>query len=316
MDPKKNYYKILGVSENAGEEEIKQAYRRLAKEYHPDRRGGDKAAEERFKEISEAYSVLSDPQRRQEYDMLRKNPFMGQGGFSFGGQRPGGYRVHFQNSGFDHLGDLLGNLFGFDGRSRGRKMEDVFNSRFDLEDLFGPTHTHVGRGSDVETRITIPFELAANGGETVITTGAGRKVKIKIPPGIENGKRIRIRGHGAPAPGGGPPGDLYVRITVAPHPEFERKGKDIYSNAYINIAQAILGTEIEVRTIDGKKIKLKIPPGTSGGKVFRLPGMGVPGDTGRGDHYVRIHITVPDNLTPRQLKEFKEWARKVGLING
>ena len=313
MDPKKDYYRILGISENATDEEIKRAYRRLAKEYHPDRRGGDKAAEERFKEISEAYGVLSDPQKRREYDMLRKNPFMGQGGFGFEGQRPGGYRVHFESSGFDHIGDLFSNLFGFGSRSRVRGMEDLFGSGFDFDDRIGHTQTRTARGSDVETRITIPFELAANGGETVITTGTGKKIKIKIPPGIENGKRIRIRGQGTPGPGGGEPGDLYVRINVAPHPEFERKGNDIYSNAYINIAQAILGTEIDVRTVDGKKVRLKIPPSTSSGKIFRLPGMGIKNDTGKGDHYVRIHIIIPRNLSPTQINEFKEWARKVGL---
>jgi len=315
MDPKKDYYKILGVSENATQEEIKKAYRKLAMEYHPDRRKGDKAAEEKFKDISEAYSVLGDEKKRKEYDMLRKNPFMGQGGFGYEGTGPGGYRVHFGEGDFGNLGDIFSDLFGFGfGRSRGRTSG--FGTDVGFEDLFtGARSRGPRRGADVEARVTIPFELAANGGETIISTGTGKRVKIKIPPCIEEGKKIRIKGQGAPSPEGGEPGDLYVTINIAPHPEFERRGNDIYSTANINVAEAILGTQIQVKTVDGKKVKLKIPPLTSSGKVFRLPGMGIKNEKGRGDHYVRINIMVPRDLTPSQIKEFKEWAKKVGLVN-
>ncbi len=319
MDPKKDYYKILGVSENASDEEIKKAYRELAKKYHPDRVGGDKAAEEKFKDISEAYSVLSDPKKRKEYDMLRKNPFAGQGGFDFSGAGPGGYRVHFEGGDFGNIGDIFENLFGFRQRASGG-AETIFGNDFDLGDVFTGTgrrrsRTRPSKGQDVEVSVTIPFDVAATGGETVITDAQGNKVKIKIPAGIEEGKRLRIRGRGMPAPGGGEPGDLYVKIHVAPHPFLERKGNDIYSTLTINIAEAILGTEKEIRTVHGKKVKLKIPPGTDGGKIFRLPGMGIKSGSQKGDHYVRIAITVPKNLSPEQLKEFKQWAKKVGLLS-
>ncbi len=318
MDPKKNYYNILGVNETASQEEIKKAYRKLAKKYHPDRRGGDKNAEEKFKEISEAYSILSDPEKRKQYDMMRKNPFAtgeGMGGFDFGdfaGTGPGGFRVHFGGSGSSGFGgfeDILGDLFGFGRRgSRGGfgMEEDVFRRA---------RAQQTQRGADVQAEITIPFELAALGGETTVVTPTGKKIKIKIPPGTEDGKKMKISGQGSPAPGGGTPGDLYIVIHVAPHPRFERKGNDIYSTEQINIAQAVLGTQIAVKTIDNKTVKLKIPPGTDSGKLFRLKGLGIQNSHGRGDHYVKIEIVTPKHLGPKEKKEFEEWARKLGLLN-
>ena len=314
MDPKKDYYKILGVSENATDEEIKKAYRRLALKYHPDRRGGDKEAEERFKEISEAYSVLSDPQKRKEYDMMRKNPFAtGAGDSFFGGfsSGPGGFRINFNGSesGFGGLDDLLDSFFGF-SRKRSGFDQNVY------EDIFTrsqPRQTF--RGADVQAEITIPFELAAQGGETMIKTTTGKKIKIKIAPGTEDGKRIKIPGQGAPGPNGGPAGDLYVTLRVAPHPRFERKGLDIYTSETINLAQAVLGTELQITTVDGKKVRLKIPPGTNSGKQFRLKGMGIKTPQGKGDHFVKIEIAVPKNLSQKLKEEFKEWARKAGLLS-
>ncbi|GAB4377912.1 MAG: J domain-containing protein [Calditrichia bacterium] len=312
MDARKDYYKILGVSENASQDEIKKAYRKLAKEYHPDKRAGDKAAEARFKEISEAYSVLNNPQKRQQYDALRRNPFAGsgQGGFNYEDFAPGGFRVHFGNA--DGMGggfeDLIGNLFGF-----GRKRSS--GSSFFDEDIFTRTRqSSPRRGVDIETEITIPFELAARGGETVVTTPLGKKVKLKIQPGIEDGKRMKISGQGSPAPAGGVPGDLYITVHVAPHPKFEKKGNDIYSTEEINLAQAVLGTEIQVETINGKKVKLKIPPESDGGTLFRLKGMGIQTPNGKGDHYVRLKITTPKNLNSQLKKSFKEWAEKAGLL--
>ncbi len=310
MRPDVDYYKILGVDENATQEEIKKAYRKLAKQYHPDSKGGDKKAEEKFKEISEAYSVLSDEKKRNQYDMMRHGGFSS-GSYNFGGGSPGSYEVHFGNEGiFENLHDIFGNLFGgFNGQRGSQRRSSPFEEVFSQQQ-----RSHASRGSDMQTSITIPFDLAARGGETIIQTGTNKKVKIKIPVGIEDGKKIRVRGQGAPSTTGGAPGDLYVTIHVAPHPEFERKGLDIYTTARINIAEAILGTEKQVQTVTGKRIKLKIPPGTGSGKVFRLPGMGIKSASGTGDHYVRVEVDVPTNLSMTQRREFKNWAKKVGLI--
>lgn len=302
MNPQTNYYQVLGISESASTDEIKRAYRQMAKQYHPDSSGGDKAAEEKFKQIGEAYSILSDSQKRSKYDMLRRSGYsnMGPGGFNPGA--PGGYRTQA-----DNIQDIFSNLFGPNEQDGG------FN--FNIDDFFnGPGPGTQSRGTDMESTITIPFEMSINGGETIIKTGSNKKVKIKIPEGTDDGKKIRIRGHGAPAVQGGPPGDLYLIIKIAPHPEFERRGNDIHSHIYINVAEAILGTELQVKTVSGKFVKLKIPPGTSSAKIFRLPGMGVKTTNDQGDHYVRIEIDVPPNLTLAHKREFKTWARKVGML--
>lgn len=314
MKPEVDYYRILGVTETATADDIKRAYRRLAKENHPDSRGGDPNAEERFKEISEAYSVLGNPEKRRQYDMMRKGGIFGgpNGGFGqgspFGGSHSGG-----EFSG--NIEDLFGDLFGDGGGGRQRGGRGGFGG-FNFEDIFTRKgRANPTRGGDLQSEITIPFELAVNGGETIIKTGGGSKVKIKIPQGIEDGKKIRLRGHGRPSPDGGAAGDLYITIHVSPHPEYERRGRDIYSSVYIGMADALLGTEIEARTISGKRVKVKVPAGTSSGKVFRLPGLGVKSDAGAGDHYVRIEIDTPKDLSISQRREFKSWARKAGLID-
>lgn len=310
MDPKKDYYTILNVSENASSDEIKQAYRKLAKKYHPDTRGGDKKAEERFKDISEAYAVLKNPKRRKEYDLMRKNPFAsGQGGFDFGNYANSeGFRVNFggAGNGFGGFDDLLGNFFGFGGRKRG--------SRSNLNDnYYNFTQRAPQKGADFESRITIPFELAALGGETVVLTPSGKHVKLKIPAGVEEGKKMKISGQGSPAPGGGTPGDLLITIHISPHPKFERKGNDIYSTEKINFAQALLGTEIKVITINHQKVKLKIPAGTDSGKIFKLKKLGIQSVKGRGDHFVKIMIKTPRNISSKLKREFEQWASESGM---
>jgi DnaJ-class molecular chaperone len=311
VDARKDYYQILGVDENASQAEIKKAYRKLAKEYHPDKHQGDKRAEDRFKEISDAYSVLNNEKKRKEYNTIRNSPFGGDGGFNFQGVRPGGF--HFESSGgFDDISNIFSNLFG--GSNKGGRSS--FGSGINFEDFaYNRQRQSPVQGRDIEAEITIGFEMAANGGETILNTGRGKKVKIKIPPGIENGKRIKIKGQGENPGGGALPGNFYVKINVAPHPEFERKSNDIYSIAKINMAEALLGTEIYVKTIKGKKVKLKIPPRTSSGKTFRLPGMGIVSKSGKGDHNVKVMVVVPENLTSSQIKKFKEWAAETGLIS-
>lgn len=317
MNPQIDYYEVLGVQEDASLEDIKKAYRRLAKEYHPDSRGGDKAAEEQFKKISAAYSILSNKQKRHQYDVIRRNnSFLGSDGFNFQGPNQGSYRVEF-GEGMGDIGDIFSNLFGdFDkGASSSERFFSGNMNNMNIEDMFRPKNNAPRRGADMESTITIPFEMAINGGETIIKTGSGRRVKIKIPAATEDGKKIRLRGHGAPSPNGKDAGDLYLTIKVTGHPEFERRGDDIHSIIYINIAQAILGTEVEVKTVSGKQAKLKIPPGTSSAKIFRLPGLGVKNALGYGDHFVRIEIDVPSGLSISQKREFKTWARKMGLID-
>jgi DnaJ-class molecular chaperone len=306
MDAKKDYYKILGVSESASLEEIKKAYRKLAKEYHPDTQGGDKNAENRFKNISEAYAVLKDPKKRQQYDLMRKNPFAGgQSGFGNFGDT-GGFRVNFNShSGLD---DLLGSFFGFGGRTSKSRMN--FG-----DDLFGYSRQQRRhKGADFQATVTIPFTLAALGGETVVRTPTNKQVKLKIQPGTEDGKKMKMSGLGSPSPNGGPAGDLFITIHVQNHPKFERKGFDIYSTERITIAQAILGCEITVTTISEQKVKLKIPPGTDSGKLFKLKKLGIKSLNNQGDHYVKIEIVSPKNLSSKSKKHFQEWAESSGLI--
>lgn len=312
MNPQIDYYEILGVREDASQEDIKKAYRRLAKEHHPDSRGGDKASEEKFKKISSAYSVLSDKQKRHKYDVMRRSGFMGSDGFNFQGSNPGSYRVQF-GEGVGDIGDIFSNLFGGFGQG-GAAGEGVFSGNINIEDMFRPGNSAPARGADMESTITIPFEMAINGGETIIKTGSGKRVKIKIPAATEDGKKIRLRGHGAPSQAKEDAGNLYLTIKVTGHPEFERRGEDIHSIIYINVAEAVLGTEVEVKTVSGKQAKLKIPAGTSSAKIFRLPGLGVKTPTGYGDQYVRIEIDVPSGISLSQKREFKAWARKMGLI--
>lgn len=314
MNPQIDYYEILGIREDASLEDIKKAYRRLAKENHPDSRGGDKAAEEQFKKISAAYSILSDKQKRHQYDVMRRSGFLGSDGFNFQGSNPGSYRVEF-GEGMGDIGDIFSNLFGGGFSQGGAPGEGFFGGNMNIEDMFRPKNSAPQRGADMESTITIPFEMAINGGETIIKTGSDRRVKIKISAATEDGKKIRLRGHGAPSPNGREAGDLYLTIKVTGHPEFERKGNDIHSSIYINVAEAVLGTEVEVKTVSGKQVKLKIPPGTSSAKIFRLPGLGVKTATGHGDHFVRIEIDIPSGLSLSQKREFKAWARKMELIN-
>ncbi len=304
MNIDRDYYKILGVKETATGEEIKLVYRQLAKRYHPDSRGGSKQAEEKFKEITEAYAVLSNPKKREEYDLIRKARIFDKG-FDYSefqrqhSTKGSSFTKEFQ--------DLFSKLFNQSaaGKTTGSGFDDLWRK----SRKSGKT-----RGKDLESEISITFEIATQGGETLIKTGRGKNIKLNIPPGTESGKRIKLKGQGGISPDGGPNGDLYLTIKVLPSNEFERNGLDIYSDTYINIADAILGTTVSIKTIQGKRVKLKIPPGTSSGKLFRIPNMGVSRDGKQGHHYVRIAIDVPDNLTEKHKSEFTNWAKKVGLI--
>ncbi|RLB05825.1 MAG: J domain-containing protein [Deltaproteobacteria bacterium] len=318
----KDYYKILGVSKNATLEEIKKAYRQLALKYHPDRNKGNKEAEERFKEINEAYAVLSDPEKRRQYD-------------TFGAE---GFHQRFSREdifrGFD-IGDILKDL-GFStsdifttlfggGKKRGFRYTtftspfgrySTGDEGFDFVDYFTRGGAGPSKGRDMIYDLTITLEEAAKGTEKVISIRRDGKIEqlaIKIPPGIDTGKKLRVPGKGERGTGGGPPGDLYVRVQVQDHPLFHREGDDIHIEREINFSEAVLGTTIEVPTLNGIK-KVKIPPGTSGNKKLRLKGEGIPHlkGGGRGDAYVRISIRVPKKLTSKQ-RELIEALSKEGI---
>ena len=365
---KKDYYEILGVPRNATKEEIKNAYRKLAMKYHPDRNKSPDA-EEKFKEISEAYGVLSDDEKRRQYDMF------GHAGIS------GRYTQEdiFRTIDFDSIFRDLGFGFGrfdsiFDvlfGRRRGRRArwEDWESRPIPGDDLrFDMEITLEQAVKGLKTEISVPhskdcdvckgtglkpgtqpttcpqcggtgqLQYVRDSGTTrfvQITTcprcggrgqiiehpcpkckGTGkvqvkRKIAVDIPPGVDTGTRLRIRGEGEPGKRGGPPGDLYVVIHVKPHPVFEREGNDLYTEVPITFSQAALGAKIEVPTIDSKA-ELKIPPGTQSHTLFRLKGKGVPdiSGRGRGDEYVRVIVKTPKKLTPRQRELFKQLAEE------
>ncbi|MDO4508059.1 MAG: DnaJ C-terminal domain-containing protein [Candidatus Saccharibacteria bacterium] len=298
MAGKRDYYEVLGVSKTASDDEIKKAYRKLAVKYHPDKNPGNKEAEAKFKEVSEAHEVLSDKQKRARYDQFGHAGVGGAGGFGGGASgNPfgGGFNYNGQSFNFDFGGggmfdDILGNLFGFGGARRPRK------------------------GADYQTQVTVSFEDAIFGTTKVVETNDG-ELKIKIPAGIDDGMSIRLRGKGGPAPeGGSEAGDLYVRVRVKPHKNLTREGAIILSEHKIDMVDAALGTEIEVETVDGKII-MKVPAGTQSGTPFKLSGHGVPfrADGDRGPHIVTVLVETPKNLSKKQkelLEEFKKAKKR------
>jgi molecular chaperone DnaJ len=363
----KDFYKILGVAENASAEEIKKAYRKLAKQYHPDASPNDIAAAERFKEISEAYSVLSDRTKREQYDQVRK--FGGFGGFRPPG--PGG-RTGTQAEGFSFedlggiggFGDIFGSIFDF-GRKRGT----------------GTRAQAPQRGQNVEYAVEVPFEVAARGGKITvsvpmsepcsmcggsgaapgttpttcpeckgsgaITFGQGgfavtrpcpacygrgmiptdpcptcqgsgqvrtqRQLQVNVPAGVDTGSKLRIPGQGEAGPAGGARGDLLISFRVKPHRFFTREGMDVNVTVPINIAQATLGSRLRVRTVDGKRVMLRIPPGTQSGTRFRIRGQGIEKGGRTGDQYVRVEVKVPQKLDRDEENLFREFVRAAEL---
>ena len=277
----KDFYKVLGVDEKATKEEIKRAYRKLAQKYHPDANKGDATAERRFKEISEAHSILSNDEKRKEYDELRR--YAGAGGSPFGFRPGGGRDVHVD----------IGDLFGGD-------VGDIFGDIFG----FGPRGR---RGQDLETEAHLSFEDAVEGTTFELANGT----RVRVPPGVSDGARIKVAGKGGPGPAGSPPGDLYVRIHVADHPLFKllRNG-DVEIPLPITIAEAALGAKMQVPTLDGV-VTLKVPAGTRSGKVLRVKGKGGARSGGtRGDLLARVEIEVPQKLTRRERELLEEFDRE------
>ncbi len=292
----KSYYDVLGVKKDAAEDEIKKAYRKLAKKHHPDVNKGNKEAENKFKEISEAYAVLSDKEKREQYDRLGKEAFGGNP-FGAGGNPFGGFDFsQFTNGGGTRSRRSAG---GGAGRRQTGNFTDIFS------DLFGGGgggfEEQPQRGGDLEADLTIEFRDAVLGGTLDITVN-GNPVKVKIPEGVKDGTKLRLRGKGQSGFHGGPAGDLNVSIRVKSHPLFERRGDDIHVDLPITVPEAVLGGEIDVPTIHGP-VRARIPAGTQGGQTFRIKGKGVKKRGGEfGDHYYRVQITIPKEL-PDDVRE-------------
>jgi molecular chaperone DnaJ len=349
---RRDYYEVLGVSREAGEDELKKAYRRLAIQFHPDRNPGDKQAEERFKEINEAYQVLSDPEKRAQYDRYGHAAFEGM-------RSAGGFGGFDFTQGFEEVfSDIFGDFFGVGrGGGRSRRGEDL---RYDLEIDFeeaargtektiklsrftlcetckgtrsaspsgirscpncrGTGHVRIQQGF---FSISTTCSQCRGEGKVIVEPcstcqGQGRTRKtqslsVRIPPGVDNGSRLRVGGAGEAGLGGGPAGDLYVVVHVREHPIFVRQGNDIVVEVPVSFPQAALGTELEVPSLDGK-LKIKIAPGTQSGKVLRLKGKGIPDlhGYGRGDQLVKVVVETPRRLTPRQRELLEEFAKISG----
>jgi molecular chaperone DnaJ len=351
---KRDYYEVLGVSRGVSDEDLKKAFRKLALQYHPDRNPGDRQAEERFKELNEAYQVLCDPERRAAYDRFGHAAFEQGGGFDFGA----GFAAGFD----DMLNDLFGDFFGTggrrSGRSRARRGQDL-QYRLDLTfeeaargtekqievPRMSPCATCGGQGAKPGTKPKtctqcrgsgqIRFQQgffsiaktcgACNGQGQVIASpcpdcnGGGvqrtrHTLSVKVPAGVDTGSRLKLRGEGEAGVGGGPPGDLYILCQVAEHPIFQRDQNDIICEVPVSFAQAALGTEIDVPTLNGVR-KVKVPAGTQGGATFRLRGLGVPDPASGydvGDQVVRIVVETPRKLSPKQRELLEEFARISG----
>jgi len=361
----KDLYKILGVSENANTEEIKKQYRKLAKKYHPDKNRGNKAAETKFKEISEAADILTDTEKRKQYDQMRRFAASGFGG---GGFDPRHFGRHDRRSGgftdlggFGSFGDIFstifGNGFGAEPQSgniprRGKDIHGSISISFDEAirgtkktiTVAGPQSCTVcnGTGAEPSSRSTICPECGGSGqlsfaqgafaikrtcprclgrgrivGKTCATCGGTgstkqkRKLAVKIPAGVEHNQQIRLAGQGTPGSGGAPAGDLILTVRVGADRYFERRGKDVHTSTKINLARALLGTKITVRTLEGKA-SLKIPPGTKNGTVLRLKNLGIQLNGRRGDQYVKIEVEMPKNLTAEEKELVKKLARSRG----
>lgn len=357
----KDFYQVLGVPDSASQDDIKKAYRRLAKRYHPDANPNDPAAAERFKEVSEAHTVLADADKRKQYDRMRKLGAFDAAarGAGRGARGPSGAEFEEVDLGFGGLGGL----------------GDIFSS------IFGRARREDDRGEQLEAVVEVPFRIAMRGGKVPVTlpvteacptchgtggapgatiatcpecggkgtisfgqgsfavqrpcplcrgrgtvpsercptcAGAGevrteRRVMITVAPGTESGSRVRLKGQGQPGKGSRPAGDLVVTFQVQPDRFFRREGLDVICEVPVNLAQATLGTRIRVRTLDDKKVVLRIPPGTQPGRRFRIRGQGIQRGERAGDQLVQIHVTVPDKLTPEQLDAMKEFAEKAGL---
>ena len=307
----KDYYKILGVSKTATDDAIKKAYRKLAMKYHPDRNKDDKTAESKFKDISEAYAVLSNKEKRQQYDMFGSEGFQNKFSqedifrdFDFGSIFS---EFGFGGRGRGSFGNIFGGMGGNSFRGSGSPFSGAFSGR-----------PQPIKGKDIIYELSINLEDTIENSEKLIAyhrdNSSQEKISVKVPAGISTGKKLRLTGKGNPGINGGPQGDLYIQMRVLEHPLFKRDGDDLIITRNIKFTEAALGTEIEVPTIDKKTLRLKIPPGTQNNAKFRLKDYGIPhmNGRGRGDAFVSINIEVPRDLTKKQEETIKKLS-ELGL---
>jgi curved DNA-binding protein len=318
----KDYYATLGVTKAASEKEIKQAFRKLARKFHPDVNPGDKSAEARFKDINEAYEVLGDSGKRSKYDELGANWRQYEQAQRAGGPNP-----------FDGWNANRGGAPGAGGGFRTmtqEEMEDLFGDTNPFSDFFttffggagpsaGARGSRAGRartrgGRDIEHELDLTLDEAYHGTTKRLAMshgGAPRTVDVRIPAGVGEGSRVRVAGEGEPGSGGGAAGDLYLRLRLAPHSTFERRGQDLHTTVAVPVPIVVLGGEVDVPTMAGRTVRLKIPPFTQNGQVFRLKSYGMParGSHAQGDLYARVEAQVPTTLTPEEREHYTALAK-------
>jgi len=296
----KDFYAVLGVSKDVSEADLKKVYRKLARQFHPDSNPGDAKAEAKFKEISEAHSVLSDPELRREYDQIRA---MGSGARFSAGGRPG------QPGGFE---DVFGGMFGQGQQQRGNYQGTSFEDL--LGGMFGGGGGGAGfrggptKGRDVSANTTLDFVTAIRGETIKLQPAGGKPITVKIPAGVNDGQKIKLAGKGEPSVDGGAPGDLVLTVAVRKHPVFERDGLNLRVEVPVTFAEAALGATIEVPTLGGEPVKLRVAPGTPSGRILRVKGRGVTTAKGTGDLLAEVTIAVPGRIPEEALAHLEAFA--------
>ena len=302
----KDFYKVLGVSKDADEATIKKAYRKLARTWHPDQNKGNPEAEERFKEIGEAYTVLSNPEQRQQYDAIRS---MGAGGFRGGAGGGGASGVNFEDLFGAFGGGNGGNVrFSTSGGGAGINLDDIFGAFGGFGGAHGsPYQQAPQKGEDLHasTRVTLKQSLS---GVNIKLAVSGKPMTVKVPKGIKDGQSVRLRGKGKASINGGSAGDLIVTIHVEEDPVYSREGNDLRMTLPVTFAEATLGANVELPLIDGSTVTVKVPSGSDSGRTLRLKGRGVATKKGTGDLLATISVVVPKDLTPEQLDSIKSLA--------
>jgi len=306
----KDFYAVLGVSKGISAADLKKTYRKLARQFHPDSNPGDPTAEAKFKEISEAHSVLSDPEMRREYDQIRA---MGSGArFSAPGGRPG------QNAGFE---DVFGGLFNNGPQPRypgaggsAGSFEDLLGGMFGGGGFGSSTGGFRGaggpvKGRDLSASTTLDFVTAINGETIKLQPADGKPINVKIPAGVSDGQKIKLKGKGEPSPDGGAAGDLVLTVSVRKHPVFERDGLNLRIDVPVTFAEAALGATIEVPTLGGDPVKLRVAAGTPSGRILRVKGRGVTSTKGTGDLLAEVQVAIPSHMPDAALAALKEFEK-------